>query len=116
MAHISTKKKNDVDDFVKLINKYKYVGAVNVENLPAKTMSKMRNQLRDNVLIKMNKKRILKVALEKSNKKGMEKLVEHLKGMPALLFTEESPFKLFKTLKKNKSNTGFVGSSKLTYK
>ena len=28
----------------------------------------------------------------------------HLKGMPALIFTKENPFSLFKTLKKSKTN------------
>jgi len=109
MAHVSQGKKDTVGEFVELINTYKYVGAVNMENLPARTMQKMREQLRGSVVIRMSKRRLLSVALKQSNKKGMEKLVEHLKGMPALLFTEKSPFTLFKTLKKNKSNTAIKG-------
>ncbi len=103
MVHVSQKKKDTVKEFTELVDKYKYVGAVNMENLPAKTMLKMREQLRGSVLIKMSKRRLLTVALNNSKKEGMDKLIPHLKGMPALIFTEESPFKLFKTLKKNKT-------------
>ncbi|MGE0793080.1 MAG: 50S ribosomal protein L10 [Candidatus Woesearchaeota archaeon] len=109
MAHVAQHKKDVVGEFVELINKYKYIGAVNMENLPARTMLKMREQLRQTVLIRMSKRRLLKVALESSKKPGVEKLVPYLKGMPALIFTEESPFKLFKTLKKNKSSAAIKG-------
>lgn len=105
MAHVSQQKKDTVSEFVELIDKYDYVGAVNMENLPAKTLYGMRTKLRDSVLIRMTKRRLIAVALRESKKEGVDKLIEHLKGMPALLFTNESPFTLFKTLKKNKSTT-----------
>lgn len=105
MAHVSQQKKDTVKEFADLIGKYDIVGAVNMENLPAKQLNAMREKLRDSVLIKMSKRRLLKVALEQSKKEGVQELIPHLKGMPALLFTNESPFTLFKTLKKNKSNT-----------
>ncbi|MGM5484213.1 MAG: 50S ribosomal protein L10, partial [Nanobdellota archaeon] len=40
---------------------------------------------------------------ESEKKKGVEKLINEMKGMPALIFTEQNPFTLFKELKKNKS-------------
>lgn len=109
MAHVSQQKKDTVAEFTKLIDEYDIVGAVNMENLPAKTLNKMRDQLRDTVLLKMSKRRLLAVALNNSKKEGVKELIPHLKGMPALLFTKESPFKLYKTLKKNKSNTAIKG-------
>jgi large subunit ribosomal protein L10 len=53
----------------------------------------------------MTKRRLMKIALEeaKKSKPGLEKLEEHLKGMPALIFTEDNPFGLYKTVKKSKS-------------
>ena len=80
-----------------------------MENLPAKQLHNMRVQLRDSVLIRMTKRRLLTVAIENSKKDGIKELIPHLKGMPALLFTNASPFTLFKTLKKNKSKTGIKG-------
>ena len=108
-AHVSQAKKDVVSQFTQLIDKYDIVGAVNMENLPAKQLNNMREQLRDGVLIRMSKRRLLKVALEASKKKGVTELISHLKGMPALLFTNQSPFTLFKTLKKNKSSTAIKG-------
>jgi len=114
MAHVSEAKKKTVQEYVDLINKYKIIGAVNMEGLPAPQLQKMRLVLQDTVFLKMSKRRLLKIALEQcqENKKGIEKLAEYLQGMPALLFTNENPFKLFKILKKNKSNAPAKGGQK----
>jgi len=104
-AHVSKFKKKVVSDLVKLIQGHPIIGALNMENMPAASLQKMRAQLRGSVVMFMTKRRIMKHAFEqaKSDKKDIEKLVPYLKGMPALLFTKENPFKLFKILKKNKS-------------
>lgn len=99
-AHVAPFKKDTVASFVKLIKEYPVVGAVDVENLPALQLGRMRQQLRGTVLVKMTKRRLLTIALEKA---GKQDLIPHLKGMPALIFTTQSPFKLFKLLKKSKS-------------
>lgn len=102
-ARISPEKKETVAEFVKLIEEYPVIGAVNVENLPALQLNRMREQLRGSVLVKMTKRRLIKIALENAKKEHVKELIPHLKGMPALIFTKESPFKLYKILQKNKS-------------
>jgi len=103
MAHVSQKKKDDVKNTIKLIDQYPIVGIVNMENLPTKQLQNMRENLRGKVVLKMVKKRLTKIAFKNSKKDGIEKLEPYLKGMPALLFTEDNPFALYSTLKKNKS-------------
>ena len=50
---------------------------------------------------RLAKKRLIQIAIDKvKDKPGIEKLKEHLKGMPAIIFTNENPFKLFKSLEK----------------
>ncbi len=104
--HVSGYKKNVVGDFVKLIKEYPIIGALNMENLPASQLQIMRGQLRGKVVMLMTKRRLIKIAIEqaKAEKKGIEELEKYLKGMPALLFSKENPFKLYKTLKKSKSS------------
>lgn len=96
-------KKEVVAKFTKLIKEYPIVGVVDMESLPAQQLQNMRSQLRGNVELVMTKKRLMKIALEQSGKEGMVDLVGHMSGMPAMLFTKDNPFTLFKTLKKNKS-------------
>lgn len=104
-AHVSKYKKKIIEKFTKLIKEYPIVGAVNMEGMPAPQLQIMRGQLRDKVILLMNKRRLLKIAIEqcKNEKKGIENLEKELKGMPALLFTKENPFKLYKMLEKSKS-------------
>ena len=98
------KKKEVVKKVTDLIKKYPIIGVVNMENLPTPQLQRMREQLRGKVDLLMTKKRLILKALDKvKDKEGLEKLKEKMRGMPALLFTNENPFTLFKTLKQNKS-------------
>ena len=115
MVHVSDAKKQEVKALTKLIEEYPIVGVVNMENLPAKQLQIMREKLRKDVLIRMSKARLIKLAIKDSKKQNVSKLNEYLKGMPALLFTKESPFRLFKTLKKNKSKAGIKQGQKAPY-
>ncbi|MBW2971751.1 50S ribosomal protein L10 [Candidatus Woesearchaeota archaeon] len=112
--HLPESKKNVVAEFIRLAKEYPIVGAVNMENLPTKQLQNMRAQLRKKVVLKMSKRRLMKIALEQAAKEkpGLEKLIPYLKGMPALIFTKENPFSLFKTLKKNKSKAPIKAGQK----
>lgn len=96
-------KKATVQELKTLMDKYPIVGIVNVENLPAKQLQNMRETLRDTVQLIMTKKRLIRIALKDSKKPGLSQLDDKMRGMPAVLFTNENPFRLFKILKKNKS-------------
>ncbi|HII72689.1 TPA: 50S ribosomal protein L10 [Candidatus Woesearchaeota archaeon] len=113
-AKIPEAKKQVIKDIVKLAKEYPIVGAVNMENLPTKQLQNMRAQLRTKVVLKMTKRRLMKIALEQAAKEkpGVEKLIPYLKGMPALLFTKENPFSLYKTLSKNKSSAPIKAGQK----
>jgi len=104
--HISEAKKQAVADFAKLIREYPIIGIVNMANLPTKQLQKMRGTLRTKVVLLMNKKRLMRLAIEKvkTEKPGIEKLEPYLAGMPAMLFTKDDPFLLAKILNANKSN------------
>src|SRR3989344_7051778 len=105
MAHVSDFKKKIVNDIIKLSKEYPIVGVVNMENLPAPQLQAMRAELRGKVELLMTKKTLMKVALEniKSSKKGIEALEDCFDGMPALIFTKDSPFKLSRILRKSKT-------------
>ena len=104
-AHVAPYKKEIVSNLINLINEFPIIGIVNMENLPAPQLQKMRAQLRGSFFITMTKKRLIRLAFEqiKPNKKGIEKLEEYLGGEPALIFTKENPFKLSRTLQRSKS-------------
>ena len=96
-AFVNVKKKDVVKELVELIEKYPIVGIVDMENLPAPQLQKMKRNLQGKVLVRMAKGRLIKIALEKSKKEGIKALIEKVRGMPALIFTEDNPFTLYKT-------------------
>jgi len=104
-AHVAPYKKKVVADIKKLILEYPIVGAINMENLPAKQLQTMKKKLKGKIVLFMTKRRLIKIAIEetKAKKPGIEALIPYLKGMPALLFTNDNPFALYKVLKQNKS-------------
>jgi large subunit ribosomal protein L10 len=109
---VSDVKKKIVDDMIQRMDKSPIVGVVNMENLPARQLSNMRSQLRGKVELIMTKKRLIKIALGKSKKTNIKDLEKYLKGMPALLLTDENPFSLFKLLKKRRSNAPIKAGQK----
>ena len=102
-AHVSEIKKKQVEELKALISKYPIVAILNLENLPARQLQKMKTKLRSDVEIRMAKKPVIKEALKELGKPNLEKLNDHLSGMPALLLTKENPFRLYKILKQSKS-------------
>lgn len=109
---ISDEKKKLVQKIIDLIDNNNIIGMVNMENLPAKQLGSMRAQLRGKVTLLMTKERFIKLALENSKKPNIKELEKYIKGMPALLFTDQNPFALFKLIKKNKSNAPIKAGQK----
>ena len=96
-------KKKLIQKLADLIDKNNIIGVINMENLPAKQLGIMRAQLRNKVVLLMTKKRFIRLAINQSKKDKIKELEKYVKGMPALLFTDENPFSLYKLIKKNKS-------------
>ncbi|MBW2993506.1 50S ribosomal protein L10, partial [Candidatus Woesearchaeota archaeon] len=105
-AKIAKYKRKVVEDFARLIREYPIIAAVDMENLPAPQLQKMRSQLKELVVLKMAKRRLIRIAIEqaKKDKKEIGKIEPYLTGMPALMFTKENPFRLYKIIGKSKSS------------
>ncbi len=91
-----------VDELVDLINKHKVVGVIDLTSLPSSQLQSIRGAIRDSVIIKCSKKSLISRALEKT---GHTELLDSLKGSPALIFSNENPYKVYKLIEKNKSKS-----------
>jgi large subunit ribosomal protein L10 len=96
-------KKNKIKKLKELAAKYPIIGILNLKNLPCAQLQKMRSKLKKDVEIFMARKTIMKLGLKETKLKEIEKLNEHIIGVPALIFTKENPFKIYNIIKKNKS-------------
>jgi len=105
MAHVAAYKKEIVKKMIELSDKYNIIGCLNMENLPGAQLQVMKRKLRGKMEIFMAKKRLMKLALAEAgkNKKNLEKIQDYFKGMPALIFTNENPFAIYKVIKSSKS-------------
>ncbi len=93
-------KKQQVEELKKLLKSSNVVGIIDLDMLPAAQLQKIKTALKQKIIIKVIKKTILERALAEEKQ---EKLKEKLGRMPAILFTQENPFKLYKLLKQNQS-------------
>ena len=87
-------KPKEVEKLKGLVDSYSVIGILNMHSLPAKQLI---------AVIEMDKKSLIKKALEKSKKK-VKPLEEKIVGEPAIIFSNEDPFRLFKILKENISS------------
>ncbi|MFA6461032.1 MAG: 50S ribosomal protein L10 [Candidatus Woesearchaeota archaeon] len=93
-----------VAKLAKDIQKYPVVGLVDMHNLPAQQLQKMRITLKSKgVKMTMARKSLLQLALKDSKRENIVQLTDMIRGMPALLFSTENPFTLYATLQKSKS-------------
>lgn len=90
-----------VEDLAKLISGYNVVGILNLYKTPASALQKIKGELRDKALIKVEKKSMILFALEKVGKKNLK---DHIGDYPAILLTNEDPFRLYIFLQKKKTS------------
>ncbi len=104
MAHVAQWKKDEIKEIKKLVEDHPVIGVVDVGPVPGKQIQKIRASLRDDdTLIRMSRKRLMKRALTSKSKADVEGLFDHLTGQSGLLFSKTNPFKIYKTLEKNKT-------------
>jgi len=105
MAHVSKWKETEVNTISQMIKEGVVIGTVSVDGVPSPQFQGMRRDLRGKCSIKMVKNRLLARALEvvKSDKPGIEKLVESIDGQMALITTDTNPFKLFQYMESTKT-------------
>ncbi len=97
-------KKKEVKNLTNLIEKHQVIGLINLDNLPASQAQNIKKTLREHMIIKSVKKKLLYRAIDscKDKKKGVEKLKDINPRIPSILFSDMDPFKIFSTLKNNK--------------
>ncbi len=104
MSKSKENKKKKVEFTKKLIEEYPVIGIADVTNLPALQLQNIRFKLKPDIITTMIKKRLVKIAMENSEKQNIKELENHLKGIPLLIFSKQDSFKLSKRLRKNRSN------------
>ncbi len=104
-ASVAEWKRELVQDLKEKFDEYPAVGILDISGIPAKQFQQIRDLLRGKAEIKVSRKVLLQIAIEKASEKheGLKELAEHLEGPSALVFTKMDPFKLRQLLEENRT-------------
>lgn len=109
------KKKEKVEQLKGLLEEYPVVGMLDMHGLPAKQLQEIKKELQGIAEIKMTRRTLIQRALEKSDKQNLSELEKVHSLQPALIFSNEGAFKLFKKIKAKKTSApakaGAIASS-----
>lgn len=107
MAHVAEWKKKEVEELAKILKSYPVIALVDVADVPAYPLSKMREKLRGKALLRVSRNTLIELAIRKAaqelGKPELEKLIDHIQGGAGILATEMNPFKLYKLLEESKT-------------
>jgi len=107
MAHVAEWKKKEVEVLANIIKEHPVIALVDVANVPAYPLSKMRENLRDKAVLRVSRNTLIELAIKKAaeelGKPELVKLIDYIQGGAAILATEMNPFKLYRFLQENKT-------------
>ena len=90
------------DDLLELVKKHKVIALIKMEKVRSTQLMQVRKKFRGQLKIIMVKNNIAKKVLEKVDIKGIDKVIEALDGLCAIMFTDRDPFKICIDLDKSK--------------
>ncbi|HOT03243.1 MAG TPA: 50S ribosomal protein L10 [Methanolinea sp.] len=100
--HLPAWKRREVEEIKADAGKYALVGLVDMYGIPASQLQQIRRNLKSRAKIKMTRNTLIRHAFDEMGG-PLAALSGHLSGQSALIFTNENPFRLFKTLEKTKT-------------
>jgi len=115
-----TAKKKQLAELIDLLKQYKTVGITKVENITAKSIQRLRTDMRQDATLKLSKNTLMLLALKEMAKKdkGISKLEKYINGSCAFILTNGNPFKIANFLEKKKIPTpakeGQVATKEIT--
>ena len=94
-AEVKPEKIKLVEELAGMFNKYPVVGILDLYKTPASALQKIKMNLKGRIVIRVAKKSSILFALEKA---GKQKLKDYIKDYPAIIFSNEDPFKLYSSI------------------
>jgi len=87
-----------------LLRRYRVVAIADITGLRANQFQRLRAKLRGMAEVKVAKNTLMRKAIEflRGERPGLEKLIDHLTGPNAFIFTNENVFSLYMFLERNK--------------
>jgi len=106
--HLPQWKKDEVESIKTLIGEYSVFGTVAIRGISSSQMQSMRRELHGTAVLKISRNSLINKAFADL---GINKLVDHVEDQTALIFTNNNPFKLYKSLASSKTPSPLKGGS-----
>ena len=91
-----------VEELKEKLEKYPVIAIFDLFKLPTQPIKEIRKILKDVAEIKIVKKSLFLLAIEKCKRENAKKLKKHLCQQPGIIFANENPFKLFLKIENTK--------------
>ncbi len=91
-----------VEKIRKLCTEYPVVMFADFGRFPASAFQRLRKELASNTKLLVTKKRLVPIAFKDLKRPGLEKLLEHVPNNLVIIFSKESPSKIYKRLVESK--------------
>lgn len=96
-------KEEKVEEFKDKIEDFPVVGLLDMHNLPAKQLQQMKKEMKDFADIKMSRKTLMHIAIDKADAENVEELEDVDATQPGFIFSERDPFRLYSLIQQNKT-------------
>jgi len=96
MAHVAQWKYKEVEELTALLKQHPVIGIAEIGSIPAPQMQQMRQNLRENMMIRSSKNTLIHRAINNAEKdvKDLNGLKEIVNGQSAIIATDINPFRL----------------------
>jgi large subunit ribosomal protein L10 len=102
-------KEEIVEHMEEQIDEHPVVGILDMHNLPSKQLQQIKKEMKEFANIRMERKTLMKLAIENSDKEGVDQLEENDATQPAFIFSNKDPFQLYSLIQQNKSSAAAQG-------
>lgn len=97
-------KAKQIERIKKLAKEYPVILFADFERVPANAFQRLRKELAPETKLVVVKKKLVPLAFKELDRLGLQKLLEHVPNNLVIVFSKESPAKIYKKLVENKIN------------
>jgi large subunit ribosomal protein L10 len=108
--HLSREEKEaKVEEFAEAIEDYEVIGILDMHSLPARQLQEIEREIEEFAGIKMSRKTLMDIALDNSDKEGIDELDTDEAMQPAFIFSTKDPFQLYSLIQDNQTSAAADG-------
>ncbi len=102
-------KEAKVEEFKEALEDYDVIGILDMHSLPARQLQEIESEIEEFADIKMSRKTLMNIALEQTDKEGIEELDTDEAMQPAFIFSTKDPFQLYSLIQANQTSAAADG-------